>query len=66
MKKAMLTLQNGTRSEESMGGKQRRAHPVLRCPTGMQPLGPGPFGEILDDTGGEATGDAKGIGDLTG
>ena len=38
--------------------------PGLRRPAGMQPLGPGAFGEILDDAARHASGNAERIDDL--
>jgi hypothetical protein len=59
-------LEHGARADEASFREQRGADAALRRPARVQPLGPGAFGEILDDAGGETAGDAERVGDLRG
>src|SRR5512132_3042608 len=57
MEQAMHALEYGARAEKTLASQQRRAHARLRRPARMEPLGPGPLGEILDDAAGHRAGD---------
>src|SRR5207302_497932 len=43
-------LEYGARTEETGAPEQRGVDARLRRPAGVQPLGPGPFREIFDDS----------------
>ena len=60
----MRALDHGARADEAVLRQQGRAQPGLRRPAGMQALGPGALGEILDDPRRHAAGDAQRIDDL--
>ena len=66
VKQPVHALEHRARPEETAARQQRRADAGLRRPAGMQPLGPGALGEIFDDAGGEAAGDAERVDDLLG
>src|SRR6185503_4516281 len=64
VEEAVHTLEYGTGPQEARTREQRRPQARLRRPARMHALGPGPFGEIFDDAGGHAAGDAERIDDL--
>jgi hypothetical protein len=66
VKQSVHALEHRAWPEEAAARQQRRAQARLRRPAGMQPLGPGALGEIFDDAGGEAAGDAERVDDLLG
>jgi hypothetical protein len=58
------TFQDALRSGEPGPRQQGRGHPRVRAPAGVQPLGPRPIGEVLDDAGGLAAADAERVDQL--
>ena len=66
VKQSVHAFEHRARAEEAATREQRRADAGLRRPAGMQPLGPGALGEIFDDAGGEAAGDAERVDNLLG
>ena len=63
-KKPVRALEHRARPDEAVPCQQRCAQARLRRPAGMQALGPGALGEIFDDPGRHAAGDAERIDDL--
>ena len=55
----VLAFEHRARADEAGLRQHRRVIAALRRPAGMQPLGPGAFGQVLDDTGCHAAGDAQ-------
>ena len=66
VEQAVHALEHRARPDKAGARKQRRAQAGLRGPAGMQPLGPGAFGEIFDDAARHAAGNAERIDDLPG
>ena len=64
MEEAVLALEHRARAEKALAPEQGRAQARLRRPAGVQPLGPGALGEVLDDPRCHAAGDAERIGQL--
>ena len=64
VEEAVLALQHRAGPEKALAPEQRRAQARLRRPAGMQTLGPGALGEVLDDAGRQAAGDAERAGQL--
>src|SRR3546814_1639659 len=59
LEEAVGAFEDRARREESGAREERRPVARLRRPAGMQPLGPGTVGQVLDDAGGGRGGDAK-------
>ncbi len=66
VKQSVHAFEHRARPEKTAARQQRGADAGLRRPAGMHALGPGAFGQIFDDAGGEAAGDAERIDDLFG
>ena len=49
VKEAVHAFEHRARPDKAGAAKQRRANTRLRRPAGVQPLGPGAFGQIFDD-----------------
>src|SRR6185369_1198471 len=49
---AVRAFEYGARADEARASEVRRANARLRGPAGMQALGPGALGEVLDDSRG--------------
>src|SRR3546814_4831997 len=52
LEEAVGAFEDRARREESGAREERRPVARLRRPAGMQPLGPGTVGQVLDDAGG--------------
>ena len=65
MKQPVYPFEHGARTDKALPRQQRRADAGLRRPAGVQPLGPGAFGEIFDDAARHAAGDPERVHDLS-
>ena len=59
MEQSVHTLEHRPRTDESSPRQQGGADAGLRRPAGMQPLGPGAFGQVFDDPAGHTAGDTE-------
>ncbi len=63
VEQAVGPLEHGARPDKAVLRQERRAQARLRRPARMHALGPGALGEVFDDAGGHAAGNAEGIDD---
>src|SRR5882762_5299239 len=63
-KKSVRAFEHGTRPEKPFAPDTRGMQSDTRRPSGVQALGPGPFGEVFDDPARHAAGDAERVDGL--
>ena len=64
VEEAVLALEHGARPDEARAREVGGADSRLRRPARVHALGPGAFGEVLDDAAGHRAGDAQGVHEL--